>query len=135
VVECLLILPSRKRVRVIGQKQFGFGVVVFTRPSKNQVKRELLPRQVLEDVSAKVGSKIVFFARLAERHPLGCRWDGRAEENLMVGQNQTKIRTTAHKGNDVHVRCSRILLSIVPPTTSPSSHKRPHTDQKHEGGW
>ena len=54
VMRCILILPSREWVRVIGQKRLGFGVGVPVFPTKNRVEREFSPKHVPEDVSTKV---------------------------------------------------------------------------------
>ena len=54
VMRCILILPSREWVRVIGQKRSGSGVGVPVFPTKNRVEREFSPKHVPKDVSTKV---------------------------------------------------------------------------------
>lgn len=82
VMHCILILPFRERVIIISQKYFGLGVVVFVRSTKDCVERNFPPKQLLEDVPAKVRSEAVFLTRRAESYLLGS--SRRAEENLVM---------------------------------------------------
>lgn len=92
VVGCILILPFGERVRIVGQKRFGFGVVVFVRSTKYRVKREFLLGQVMEDVSAKVRSSVILIAGRTEGHLLGRARDRGTEKNLVTPWSQAKIQ-------------------------------------------